>query len=197
MDKLPVREVILVEGRYDKHAVSQVADAVILETGGFAIFQDRERAALFRRLARERGVVILTDSDSAGFLIRSHLKGILPPEGVKMAYIPDRYGKERRKRAPGREGKLGVEGMPPEVLREALVRAGVTGREAPAPRFTKTTLFTLGLSGTPGAQARRKALQRALDLPENLSPNALLDLLNLLTTPEEAAALLDRAEKTT
>lgn len=191
MDKLQVREVILVEGRYDKNALAQVVDGLILETGGFAIFKDKEKAALLRRLARERGVVILTDSDGAGFLIRGHLKGILPPQGVKMAYIPDRPGKERRKRRPGKEGLLGVEGMPPQVLRNALVRAGVTQETPPEPKFTKATLYALGLTGVPDAQRRRLALQKALDLPQRLTPNGLLALLDLLTTPEEVARLLE------
>lgn len=192
-EKPAVREVILVEGRYDKNTLSQVVDALILTTGGFGIFKDREKAALFRRLAQERGVVILTDADGAGLVIRNHLKGILPPERVKMAYIPDVPGKERRKRAPGKEGKLGVEGMPPAVLLRALERSGATleegmGREAPP--FTKASLFDLGLSGTPQAAQRRRALQRAMELPENLSANALLEVLNAVSSPEEIARLL-------
>ncbi len=193
MDKLRVREVILVEGKYDKIALGQVVDALILTTEGFGALRDRPRLALFRRLARERGVILFTDSDGAGLVIRGRLRGVLPPEGVKEAFIPDVPGKERRKRAPGREGKLGVEGMPPQVLRDALVRCGATleGEEAPRERpFTKTTLFELGLSGVPEARARRRALQRALELPENLSANALLTALNALTTPREVAALL-------
>lgn len=193
MDKLKVREVILVEGRYDKNTLAQVVDGLILTTEGFGIFKDRERAALFRRLAGERGAVVLTDSDGAGLVIRNHLKGILPPDKVKMAYIPDVPGKERRKARPGKEGKLGVEGMDPATLRQVLLRAGATVDEAadlPAPTFTKATLMELGLSGTPAARDRRRALQRALDLPENLSANALLDVLNVLTTPQEVEDLL-------
>lgn len=193
MDKLKVREVILVEGRYDKNTLAQVVDGLILTTEGFGIFKDRERAALFRRLAAERGAVVLTDSDGAGLVIRNHLKGILPPERVKMAYIPDVPGKERRKARPGKEGKLGVEGMDPATLRQVLLRAGVTpeeGGDDKSPTFTKATLMELGLSGTPAARDRRRALQRALDLPENLSANALLDVLNVLTTPEEVERLL-------
>lgn len=193
MDKLKVREVILVEGRYDKNTLAQVVDGLILTTEGFGIFKDRERAALFRRLAGERGAVVLTDSDGAGLVIRNHLKGILPPDKVKMAYIPDVPGKERRKARPGKEGKLGVEGMDPTTLRQVLLRAGATvdeGADLPAPTFTKATLMELGLSGTPAARDRRRALQRALDLPENLSANALLDVLNVLTTPQEVEDLL-------
>lgn len=194
MDKMRVREVILVEGKYDKIALSQVVDGLILTTGGFEIFKDPDRARLFRRLAQERGVVVLTDSDGAGLVIRNHLKGILPADQVKMAYIPDVPGKERRKRVPGQEGKLGVEGMAPAVLRQALERAGVgevTGEEArKASPFTKATLYDLGLSGTPNAAQRRRALQKSLSLPENLSTNALLEVLNTLTTPEELDHLL-------
>ena len=123
---LRIREAIVVEGRYDKNTLSQVVDGVILETSGFSIFQDSEKLNLLRRLAAQRGLIILTDSDGAGFVIRNFLKGAIPPEQVKHAYVPDIYGKERRKRAPGKEGKLGVEGMDPEVLRQALLRAGAT-----------------------------------------------------------------------
>lgn len=194
MDKLRVREVILVEGRYDKNTLAQVVDGLILTTEGFGIFKDREKAALFRRLARERGAVVLTDSDGAGLVIRGHLKGILPPDKVKMAYIPDIPGKERRKARPGKEGKLGVEGMDPATLRQVLLRAGATVDDvpsAPEPAFTKATLVELGLSGTRLAKERRRVLQRALDLPENLSANALLDVLNILTTPQQVERLLD------
>lgn len=194
MDKLRVREVVLVEGKYDKIALSQVMDGVILTTGGFAIFKDKERAGLFRRLAKERGVIILTDADGGGLVIRGHLKGILPAGCVKMAYIPDRPGKERRKRAPGKEGKLGVEGMDPETLRRALLAAGATVEGGPAPAgeggFTKAVLFQLGLTGAPDAAERRRALQRAMGLPENLSANALMEVLDLLSTPGEVSALL-------
>lgn len=195
MDKLSVREVIVVEGKYDKNALAQVVDATIVTTEGFGLFRDREKAALLRRLARERGVIVLTDSDGAGLVIRNHLKGILPPERVKMAYVPELPGKERRKREPGKEGKLGVEGMSPEVLRQALERAGATPAPNTPPAFTKTTLYRLGLSGVPEAKERRQALQRALDLPANLSANALLDVLNALTTPEEVAKLVGCARE--
>lgn len=194
MDKLRVREVVLVEGKYDKNTLSQVMDGLILTTDGFGIFKDKAKARLLRRLARERGVIVLTDADGGGLVIRNHLKGILPPDRVKMAYIPDRPGKERRKRVPGKEGKLGVEGMDPQTLRHALIAAGATVDDRPVPPgeggFTKAVLFELGLTGTPDAARRRKALQRALDLPEHLSANALLDVLNILTTPREVQALL-------
>lgn len=191
---LRIREAIVVEGRYDKNTLSQLVDTVILETSGFGIFKDRERLALLRRLAEQRGLIILTDSDGAGFVIRNYLKGAIDPALVKHAYIPDLYGKERRKRAPGKEGKLGVEGMRPAVLEEALRRAGATflGEDGPAPSprrpITKADLFSDGLSGGPDAAARRQALMRALDLPEHLSTNALLPILNALFTYEEYKA---------
>lgn len=196
--KPKVKEVIVVEGRYDKNALSQVVDGVIVETGGFSIFKDREKAALFRRLAAARGVIVLTDSDGAGFLIRSHLKGILPPEQVKQAYIPDVYGKERRKRRPGREGKLGVEGMSPQVLLEALRRAGATleGEERQPQRgkepITKVDLYALGLTGQPDSGAKRQELLQKLELPEHMTANGLLEVLNLLYTREEFLAMMEK-----
>ena len=186
---LSVKEVIVVEGRYDRNTLSQVFDAVIVETSGFGVFNDREKLALLRRLAEARGLVVLTDSDGAGFVIRNFLKGAIDPALVKQAYIPDIAGRERRKRAPSKEGKLGVEGMKPEVLIEALRRAGATlGGEEPARRaggITKATLYELGLSGGPGSAEKRRALLKELDLPEKLSANALLDVLNALYTEAE------------
>ena len=186
---ISVKEVIVVEGRYDRNTLSQVFDAVIVETSGFGVFNDREKLALLRRLAEARGLVVLTDSDGAGFVIRNFLKGAIAPALVKQAYIPDIAGRERRKRAPSKEGKLGVEGMKPEVLIEALRRAGATlGGEEPARRaggITKATLYELGLSGGPGSAEKRRALLKELDLPEKLSANALLDVLNALYTEAE------------
>lgn len=186
---ISVKEVIVVEGRYDRNTLSQVFDAVIVETSGFGVFNDREKLALLHRLAEARGLVVLTDSDGAGFVIRNFLKGAIDPALVKQAYIPDIAGRERRKRAPSKEGKLGVEGMKPEVLIEALRRAGATlGGEEPARRaggITKATLYELGLSGGPGSAEKRRALLKELDLPEKLSANALLDVLNALYTEAE------------
>ena len=185
---LRIREAIVVEGRYDKNTLSQMVDTVIVETSGFGIFKDKERLALLRRLAEKRGLIVLTDPDGAGFVIRSHLRGSIPPEQVKHAYVPDVYGKERRKRAPGKEGKLGVEGMSPAVLEAVLRRAGATFLDEPdaaaqtSPPITKADLFALGLSGGPGAAERRGMLLKKLDLPEHLSPNALLPVLNALYT---------------
>ena len=188
---LKIKEAIVVEGRYDKNTLSQLVDTMIIETKGFGIFKDNERLALLRRLAGERGLVVLTDSDGAGFLIRNFLKGAIPPRQVKHAYIPDLFGKERRKRQPGKEGKLGVEGMRPQVLEEALRRAGVTfldqepGEQAPRRPITKADLFSAGLSGGPDSASRRQALLRRLDLPEHMTANAMLEALNVFCTYEE------------
>jgi len=186
-----IKEVIVVEGRYDQNTLSQVVDATVIPLGGFAIFNDREKLAFLRRLAEERGLILLTDSDGAGFVIRNYLKGALPRDRVKQAYIPDIAGKERRKRAPGKEGKLGVEGMRPEVLLESLRRCGATfleeGETVTPERtpITKADLFALGLTGGQGSAARRQALLRRLDLPEHLTPNGMLEALNLLCGLEE------------
>ena len=189
-----IREVIVVEGRYDKNTISQVVDAAVVTLGGFAVFNDREKVAFLRRLAQQRGLIVLTDSDGAGFVIRNFLKGALPRNQVKQAYIPDIHGKERRKRSPGKEGKLGVEGMKPAVLLEALRRAGATfeDEETAADRgelITKADLFALGLTGGTGSAAKRQALLKALDLPEHLTPNAMLEALNLLYSRAEFLAL--------
>ena len=191
-----VKEVIVVEGRYDKNALSQVVDATIVTLGGFSVFNDREKLAFLRRLADRQGLIVLTDSDGAGFVIRNYLKGALPAGKVKQAYIPDIHGKERRKRRAGKEGKLGVEGMRPEVLLEALRKAGATFEDA-APTekkqpITKADLVLLGLSGGQDSAARRQALLKKLDLPEHLTANGLLEALNLLYSPEELSALLEK-----
>ena len=181
-----VKEVIVVEGRYDKNALAQVVDATVITLGGFSVFNDREKLAFLRRLAEKQGLIVLTDSDGAGFVIRNYLKGALPKEQVKQAYIPDIHGKERRKRHAGKEGKLGVEGMKPEVLLAALERAGATvldreGENVPTREpITKADLFALGLTGGQDSAARRQALLRKLDLPEHLTANGMLEALNLL-----------------
>lgn len=187
-----IREAIVVEGRYDANTLRQIVDAPIFETSGFGIFKDKEQLDLLRRVAKQRGLIVLTDSDGAGFVIRSHLKSAIPPQYLKHAYIPDIRGKERRKAAPGKEGKLGVEGMSPQVLLDALRRAGATieGEDAPKKKgITKTDLYALGLSGTPDAAANRAALLKKLELPERMSPNAMLEALNVLYTLEELEAL--------
>lgn len=185
-----VKEAIVVEGKYDKIKLSSLVDGIIIETNGFGIFRDREKMEYLRRLARERGLLVLTDSDGAGFLIRGRISSCVPREQVKHAYIPDILGKERRKTAPSKEGKLGVEGMEPAVLKAALERAGatVTPEESPAEqteKISKADLYSLGLSGGAGSEEKRKALQKAMELPERLSANGLLQALNALYSREE------------
>ena len=195
-----IKEVIVVEGRYDKNALAQVVDATIITLGGFSVFNDKEKLAFLRRLAEKQGgLIVLTDSDGAGFVIRNYLKGALPKELVKQAYIPDIAGKERRKRKAGKEGKLGVEGMKPEVLLEALRRAGATfldedARPVQRKPITKADLFALGLSGGAGSAAKRQALLKKLELPEHLTANGLLEALNVLFSREELAAALEELE---
>jgi len=184
-----VKEAILVEGRYDKNKLSQLVDAPVFETSGFGVMNDKKLLGFLRRVAEKRGLIILTDSDGAGFVIRNYLKGALPKDKVLHAYIPDVYGKERRKAAPGREGKLGVEGMSPEVLLRALRESGaeINGETAARPEepITKTDFYSAGLSGRPDSAARRASLLREVRLPERMSANALLDALNVLYTRTE------------
>ena len=184
---IKLRQAIVVEGRYDKNTLAQIVDAPIIETGGFGVMHDRELLAFLRQVAEKRGLIILTDSDGAGFVIRNYLKGALPKEYVLHAYIPDIRGKERRKAQPGKEGKLGVEGMRPEVLLTSLKNAGAETEETsqPTPKITKTDLFLAGLSGGRQSADRRRQLQKLLHLPEHLGSNAFLDALNLLMTREE------------
>ena len=197
---LKIKEAIIVEGRYDKNSLSQVVDALILETSGFGVFKDGEKLELIRRLAQRQGIVVLTDSDGAGFVIRNYLKGAIPKDQVKHAYIPDVYGKERRKRRAGKEGKLGVEGMNPDILRQALLRAGATVLDAagPAPArgdLTPADLFQLGLTGRPDSAHRREQLLSKLGLPQHMNSKALLAMLNALHTPQEAAQMVEELEK--
>ena len=192
---IKVKEVIVCEGRYDKDALSQVFDAVIIETGGFGVFNDREKLALLRRLAEARGLVILTDSDGAGFQIRGYLKGAIDPKLVKHAYIPDIPGRERRKKTASKAGTLGVEGMRPEVLVEALRRAGATfeGAESSggeAEELSAADMYALGLSGRPGSAALRAALLAELGLPGKLQGASLRGVLSALYTREELERVL-------
>ncbi len=191
---IKVSEVIVVEGRYDKNTLSQIIDGTIIETEGFGIFSDKQKLALFRRLAETRGLVVLTDSDGAGFVIRNYLKGAIDQKYVKHAYIPDVLGKEKRKSSPSKEGKLGVEGMSREVIVSALTRAGVSFDEASnadkTEPITKADLFELGLSGCKGSNEKRLALLKELLLPSKLSPNAMLDVLNALVTRDEFIKLI-------
>lgn len=184
---IKLRQAIVVEGRYDKNTLSQLVDAPIFETNGFGVMKNRELLGFLRRVAQTRGLIVLTDSDGAGLVIRNFLKGALPKESVLHAYIPDIPGKERRKTHPGKEGKLGVEGMTPEILLTALKNAGAQAEQTDAPteKITKTDLFLAGLSGGAGSAEKRAALQKKLHLPANLGANAFLDALNLLMTREE------------
>ncbi|MCI6957041.1 MAG: DUF4093 domain-containing protein [Candidatus Faecousia sp.] len=193
-----IREAIVVEGRYDKNTLSQIVDAPILETSGFGIFKDKKQLELLRKVAKIRGLIVFTDSDGAGFVIRNHLKSAIDGRCLKHAYIPDIPGKERRKFAPGKEGKLGVEGMSPEIILEALRRAGATieGEDTPARNgITKQDLVELGLSGGANSAEKRQKLLRKLDLPEHMSANAMLQALNLLYSAEELRSILADIEK--
>ena len=193
-----IREAIVVEGRYDKNTLSQILDATVLETSGFGIFKDKEQMDLLRRVAEKRGLIVFTDSDGAGFVIRNHIKSAIPAKYLKHAYTPDIFGKERRKAAPGKEGKLGVEGMDPEVILEALRRAGATFEGETAPmcqQITKQDMMALGLSGGKDSSAKRKALMKLLALPERLSANAFLQAVNLQCTREEFFSLTEKLEQ--
>lgn len=194
---LKIQEAIVVEGRYDKNTLSQIVDAPIFETGGFALFKDKQQMALLRQVAQKRGLIVFTDSDGAGFVIRNHIKSAIDNRYLKHAYIPDLYGKERRKKTPGKEGKLGVEGMTRTVLLEALCRAGATvqGEESQSHHsITKQDMVELGLSGCPDATIRRQILMKKLQLPEHMSTNALLQALDLLFTLEELKEMIRTLE---
>lgn len=187
---IKIKEVILVEGVYDKNTLRQVVDAVILETSGFGIFHDKQKQKLLRTMAEQRGLIVMTDPDGAGFVIRNFIRSCVPPELVKHAYVPDLYGKEKRKRVPSREGKLGVEGMRPQVILDALRRAGAhfeDDEEAMAlhPPIRKADFYAKGLSGRPDSKAARAALLKRLDLPERLTADGLLDVLNAMMSREE------------
>lgn len=184
---IKLKQAVVVEGRYDKNTLSQLIDAPIFETGGFGIMKNRALLDFLRSVAEKRGLIILTDSDGAGFVIRNYLKGALPKGRVLHAYIPDICGKERRKDHPGKEGKLGVEGMRPEVLLEALKNAGAEAENTNAPSrpITKTDLFLTGFSGGKESAKKRKMLQKELHLPEHLGSNAFLDAVNLMMSREE------------
>ena len=190
-----IKQAIVVEGKYDQNTLSQLVDATIFQTRGFGVMHDKALLELLRKAARTTGLIIFTDSDGAGFVIRNFLKGALPKEGVLHAYIPDIPGKEKRKRAPGKEGLLGVEGMTKEILLSALENAGADlGGEAakkPGDTITKFDLYTAGLSGKPDSASKRAAFLEKLRFPAHMSANALLDALNLLYTREEFLALFE------
>ena len=190
-----IRQAIVVEGRYDKNTLSQIVDAPILETSGFGIMNHKENLELLRRIAKTRGLIVFTDSDGAGFVIRNYLKSAIAPEYLLHAYIPDVYGKEKRKDTPGKEGKIGVEGMPPDVILDCLRRAGATfeGEDCGCviEKITKQDLMELGLSGGKDSSFLRKKLLKKLQFPEHMSANALLNALNVLYTLPELQAIMD------
>lgn len=192
---IKIDEIVIVEGKYDKIRLSSVVDATIITTDGFGIFKNEQKQKMIRKLADERGILILTDSDSAGFMIRSFLKGIVDNSKIRHAYVPDIYGKEKRKKAPSAEGKLGVEGMSEEVLRQSLEKAGVTcsvGETRQA--VTKTRLYDDGFVGAKDSAKKRKMLQRKLDLPENMSSNLLLEVINLIADEEKYEKIVKEIE---
>lgn len=185
---IKVDRVVVVEGKYDKIKLSSIIDGVIIETEGFGIFKDKEKQKLIRRLAEEKGLLILTDSDSAGFIIRSFISSIVDNKYIINAYIPDILGKERRKETPSKEGKLGVEGVPKEVIETALRQAGVGCVEVSnnaKKQVTKTDLFTDGLTGGSDSSKKRKQFLKYLDLPEKMTTNAMLELVNLFMTYDD------------
>ena len=194
-----IREAIVVEGRYDKNTLSQIVDTTIFQTNGFAVINDEAQLTLLRRAAEKTGLIVFTDSDGAGFVIRNFLKGAIPTHQLKHAYIPDILGKEHRKTAPGKEGKLGVEGMTSDVILNALKAAGATfadgAESAPENTLTKQDLFDLGLSGAADSKTKRLALLKHLQLPEHLSTNAMLQAINLLYNKDEMIAILQQLEK--
>ncbi len=187
--KLTLHQVVLVEGKYDKIKVGSVVDATILTTDGFGIFKEKEKVALLRRLAAERGLIVVTDSDGAGLVIRNYVTSILPKSQVTHLYIPQIRGKESRKASPSKEGTLGVEGMEVDLLRGLFAPFADGHRPPEWEKITKYDLYADGFSGTEGCEERRLALAKALDLPSGLSANALLEAINLLG----GRALYDRA----
>ena len=192
-----IKEAIVVEGRYDKNTLSQILDATILETSGFGIFKNKEQMALLRKVAQVRGLIVFTDADGAGFVIRNHIKSAIPGQYLKHAYTPDILGKERRKSAPGKEGKLGVEGMTRDVILESLRRAGAPfegeSAEKTAGEITKADLMDLGLYG-PGSNERRSTLIKELGFPEKISTNGFMQALNLLYTKNELTTIVEKLE---
>lgn len=193
MEKLRLKEAIVVEGKYDKNTLSQVVDTLILETNGFGIFKNKEQMSLLRQVASQRGLIVLTDGDGAGFVIRNRLISSIPSNQLKHAYIPDIFGKESRKSQESKEGKLGVEGMTPAILRDILIRAGGTLLEESfqiIEEITNQDFLVWGLTGGENSAQLRKKLQTALDLPENMSKKALLRFLNSCYQRKEVEDLL-------
>ena len=189
------REAIVVEGRYDKNTLSQIVDAAIFQTEGFGIMNNKEQLMLLRLVAKKRGLIVFTDADGAGFVIRNFLKSAIPGQYLKHAYTPDILGKERRKDKPGKEGKLGVEGMDPEVILEALRRAGATfgtAQQNSHGGITKADFMVLGLSGGKNSSLLRAKLLKHLEFPEHMSANAMLQALNVLYDREDLQKMIDQ-----
>lgn len=192
-----LKEVLIVEGHYDQIKLQSLINATVIPTNGFRIFSDPEKKAMLRRLAAERGLVILTDSDRGGFRIRGYLKGIIPQEQVKNAYIPELKGKEKRKDKPGKEGLLGVEGVPAQAILDALCRAGCTFEDEPSPAhavFTRLRFYEDGLFGGNDSARLRRVFLKELGLPQKLTVSALLDILNRSGTEEEYVRALEVAK---
>ncbi len=193
-----IKEAIVVEGRYDKNTLSQIIDAPIFETSGFGIFKNKEQMELLRRVAQRRGLIVFTDADGAGFVIRNHIKSAIEGKYLKHAYTPDIFGKERRKATAGKEGKLGVEGMSKEIILDALRKAGATfegeTHRATTGCITKQDMMQLGLSGGADSSTKRLQLQKKLALPQHMSANALLQALNILLTPDELEQMISELE---
>lgn len=195
-ERIKIEQAIVVEGKYDKIKLSSIVSAVILVTNGYSIFKDAEKLALIRYYAKETGVVVLTDSDSAGFRIRNYLKGAIPGDCLTHVYIPDVFGKEKRKVKPSCEGKLGVEGIDKAVLLQAFAKAGVVASHAPAQdAITRMDLYELGLSGKPNSAALRKRLLKRLHLPELLSTTGLLEVLDTMLSRNELKSILAELEE--
>ena len=197
---IKIKEAIIVEGKYDKIKLSNFIDGLIITTDGFGVFKNKEKQALIRRLAQTRGLLIITDSDGAGFVIRNFLKGAVPPDKIKNAYIPDIFGKEKRKDKPSKEGKLGVEGISEKILCDAIAKSGVEcelsdGYIKSAKEITKADLFEYGLTGTQNASENRDKLKQALNLPHNMTSNSILDVLNCIMTKDEFISLCEKIFK--
>lgn len=185
-EKIKLTEAVIVEGKYDKIKLSNILDAFIIETNGFAIFKDKSKLSFIKKLAKERGIIILTDSDHAGFMIRNYISSGVPKEQIKNVYIPDIFGKEKRKDTPSKEGKLGVEGMTKEVILVSLEKAGVSSTSSVCDNpITTVDFYDLGLTGGANSKAKRKAVCKALELPEFLSISSLISCINNFMTKEE------------
>ena len=185
-EKIKLTEAVIVEGKYDKIKLSNILDAFIIETNGFAIFKDKSKLSFIKKLAKERGIIILTDSDHAGFMIRNYISSGVPKEQIKNVYIPDVFGKEKRKDTPSKEGKLGVEGITKEVILASLEKAGVSSTSSVCDNpITTVDFYDLGLTGGANSKAKRKAVCKALDLPEFLSTSSLISCINNFMTKEE------------